>query len=204
MRRRRLGRVGLGLSTTVLGLFLAATPALACGGLIGPNGAVNLLRTSTLAAYHDGVEHYVTAFEFAGGGGAFGSITPLPGIPTTVEKGGDWTLQRLVRETTPVAEFDAARLGAASPSASGAVELQKVTIDALDLTVLKGGAAHIGIWGKDHGLRVPPPRDKDVGEVDGGGADVDDRLPGGRLRLWNLAQVQAPLLVEDDGPHGRR
>ena len=46
---------------------LTATPALACGGLIGPNGAVNLLRTTTFAGYHDGVEHYVTAFEFAGG-----------------------------------------------------------------------------------------------------------------------------------------
>jgi hypothetical protein len=42
------------------------------------------------------------------------------------------------------------------PSASGAVELQKVTIDALDLTVLKGGAADIGIWAKDHGFRLPP------------------------------------------------
>jgi hypothetical protein len=155
MRRRRLGRVGLGLSTAILGAFLAVTPTLACGGLIGPNGAVNLLRTSTLAAYHDGVEHYVTAFEFAGGGGAFGSITPLPGIPSKVEKGGDWTLQRLVRETSPVAEFDAIR-AAAAPSASGAVELQKVTIDALDLTVLKGGAADIGIWAKDHGFRLPP------------------------------------------------
>jgi hypothetical protein len=156
MRRRRLGRASLGLSISILGLFLAAAPALACGGLIGPNGAVNLLRTSTLAAYHDGVEHYVTAFEFAGGGGAFGSITPLPGIPTSVEKGGDWTLQRLVRETTPISEFDAVRAGAASPAASGAVELQKVTIDALDLTVLKGGAADIGIWAKDHGFRLPP------------------------------------------------
>jgi hypothetical protein len=155
MRRRRLGRVGLGLSTAILGAFLAVTPTLACGGLIGPNGAVNLLRTSTLAAYHDGVEHYVTAFEFAGGGGAFGSITPLPGIPSKVEKGGDWTLQRLVRETSPVAEFDAIR-AAAAPSASGAVELQKVTIDALDLTVLKGGAADIGIWAKGHGFRLPP------------------------------------------------
>ena len=53
-----------------LAIFLAATPALACGGLIGPNGAVNLLRTTTFAGYHDGVEHYVTAFQFAGGGGA--------------------------------------------------------------------------------------------------------------------------------------
>ncbi len=82
-------------------LVLAAGPALACGGLIGPNGAVNLLRTTTFAGYHDGNEHYVTAFEFAGGGGAFGSLTPLPGIPSAVEKGGDWTLQRLRLETEP-------------------------------------------------------------------------------------------------------
>src|SRR5262245_65126910 len=83
-------------------LLLTATPALACGGLIGPNGAVNLLKTTTLAGYSDGVEHYVTAFEFAGvGGGAFGSLVPLPDIPSSIVKGGDWTLQRLVRETDP-------------------------------------------------------------------------------------------------------
>ena len=41
----------------------------ACAGLIGSNGAVNLGRTTTLAGYHGGVEHYVTSFEFAGGGG---------------------------------------------------------------------------------------------------------------------------------------
>src|SRR5690349_24965819 len=120
----RLGRTGpgrrttLALSTAVLAVFLAATPALACGGLIGPNGAVNLLRTTTFAGYHDGVEHYVTAFQFAGGGGAFGSLTPLPGVPTSVEKGGDWTLQRLIRETDPVPEADRALLAAAAPSAS--------------------------------------------------------------------------------------
>jgi len=154
MRRRRLGRAGLGLSTAVLGLFLAATPILACGGLIGPNGAVNLLRTSTLAAYHEGVEHYVTAFEFAGGGGAFGSITPLPGVPSKVEKGGDWTLQRLIRETSPL-EFGGLTRAAASASAD-ANELQKVRIAALDPTVLQGGSAAIGAWAKDHGFRLPP------------------------------------------------
>ncbi len=154
MRRRRFGRLGLGLSTAVLGLLLAAAPTLACGGLIGPNGAVNLLRTTTLAGYHDGVEHYVTAFQFAGGGGAFGSITPLPGVPTSVVKGGDWTLQRLIRETAPVELLDAVR---ALPAASaGAVELMTVKIDALDLTVLKGGAADIGAWATDHGFRLPP------------------------------------------------
>src|SRR6188768_3944631 len=104
-----------GLLGATTALFLAAGPVFACGGLIGPNGAVNLLRTTTLAAYHDGVEHYITAFQFAGGGGAFGSLTPLPGVPSSVEKGGDWTLQRLVRETEPQPAFaeDALRASAA-------------------------------------------------------------------------------------------
>jgi Uncharacterized protein conserved in bacteria (DUF2330) len=147
-------RLGIILPAAALAVLLAAAPALACGGLIGPNGAVNLLRTTTFAGYHDGDEHYVTAFEFAGGGGAFGSITPLPGVPSSVEKGGDWTLQRLVRETDPPL-LRAFAEDAAVPAAS-ALELMKVRIDALDVTVLKGGAAAIGAWAKDHGFRLPP------------------------------------------------
>src|SRR5438876_12379287 len=112
-------------------LVESPSPAAACAGLIGSNGAVNLGRTTTLAGYHQGVEHYVTAFQFQGGGGAFGSITPLPGVPSKVEKGGDWTLQRLIRETNPPVPqaLDAARFGAA-----GAQVLMTVRIDALDLT----------------------------------------------------------------------
>jgi hypothetical protein len=147
-------RLGILLPTALVALLLTAGPALACGGLIGPNGAVNLLRTSTFAGYHDGVEHYVTAFEFAGGGGAFGSITPLPDVPSSVEKGGDWTLQRLALETSPVIEF--ASPAAASADARGAEELMKVRIDALDVTVLRGGAADIGQWARAHGFRLPP------------------------------------------------
>ena len=150
---RRLGSAFGATLVAFAVLALTAGPMAACGGLIGPNGAVNLLRTTTLAGYHDGVEHYVTAFQFAGGGGKFGSITPLPGIPTSVEKGGDWTLQRLIRETSPVNK-DLFR--AAVPAASGAEELMKVRIDALDLTVLRGGAADIGAWAKSHGFRLPP------------------------------------------------
>ena len=111
---RSMVRVGGGLAAALVLAATVAAPVLACGGLIGPNGAVNLLRTTTFAGYHDGEEHYVTAFQFAGGGGAFGSLTPLPGIPSKVEKGGDWTLQRLLRETEPVFLREAA----ASPAAS--------------------------------------------------------------------------------------
>jgi hypothetical protein len=148
--RRRLPAALLGAAVA---LMLVAGPTLACGGLIGPNGAVNLLRTTTLAGYHDGVEHYVTAFQFQGGGGAFGSITPLPGVPSKVEKGGVWTLQRLIRETDPPVPqaFDALRA-----SSAGAEVLMQVRIDALDITVLKGGSADVGTWAADHGFRLPP------------------------------------------------
>jgi hypothetical protein len=149
--RRVLAVVGAAVALTV-GL---AAPAMACGGLIGPNGAVNLVRTSTFAGYHNGVEHYVTSFAFAGGGGAFGSLTPLPGVPTKVERGGDWTLQRLVRETSPVATF-AAGAAEAQSARKSADEILKVKVDALDITVLKGGADEIGTWATEHGFRLPP------------------------------------------------
>jgi hypothetical protein len=142
------------------GAFAAAMagPKLAdaCAGLIGSNGAVNLGRTSTLAAYHDGVEHYVTAFEFQGGGGEFGTLIPLPGVPTNVERGGGWTLQRLQLETQPPALESARFLGAENDAAAGAQVLQEVRIDALDITVLKGGGADVAVWAKDHGFRLSP------------------------------------------------
>ncbi len=138
----------------MLAMLAFAAPAFACGGLIGPNGAVNLLRTTTFVGYHDGVEHYVTAFQFAGGGGKFGSLTPLPGVPSSVERGGAWTLQRLVRETQPIAK--GVPLALAAAGRTDAVEvLLTAKIDALDITVLKGGGAAVGEWATAHGFRLP-------------------------------------------------
>jgi hypothetical protein len=148
-------RPWLSIASAMVALLVFAAPALACGGLIGPNGAVNLLRTTTFAGYHDGVEHYVTAFEFAGGEGSFGSITPLPDIPSKVERGGDWTLQRLVRETDPVPEGAVLRLSAADAAGEAEVLLE-TTIDALDITILRGGGDEVGLWARNHGFRLPP------------------------------------------------
>ena len=137
-------------------LFHDPSSADACAGLIGSNGAVNLGRTTTLAAYHDGVEHYVTAFEFQGGGGQFGSLIPLPGVPTNVERGGDWTLQRLEKETpaTPPPALPAS--GGGTAAGGGVSVLQEVRIDALDLTVLSGGGPDVAVWAKEHGFRLSP------------------------------------------------
>jgi hypothetical protein len=133
-----------------------AAPALACGGLIGPNGAVNLERTTTLSAFHNGVEHYITAFEYAGGGGEFGSIVPLPAMPSKVEKGGDWTLQRLRQETEPAQTASFVAGSADSEQAAKATVVYETKIDALEIKVVKGGGRSVGIWAAEHGFRLPP------------------------------------------------
>jgi Uncharacterized protein conserved in bacteria (DUF2330) len=152
---RRTARLGVGaLLAMALVVATGAGPALACGGLVGPGGSVQLSRTTTLAAYHDGVEHYVTAFQYRGGGAKFGAITPLPGVPAKVEKGGDWTLQRLVRETQPVQQLAAA--GGAAAVADKAQVLLTAKVDALDLTVLRGGGMAVGTWAREHGFGLSP------------------------------------------------
>jgi hypothetical protein len=134
---------------------LGAAPAGACGGLVGENGTIELVRTTTLAAYSGGVERYVTAFEFTGEGKEVGSIVPLPDVPTKVERGGDWTLQRLSQEVAPpVAEGLAS---AAVAEDSGAAEvIIETQIDALDITVLKGGGDEVGEWAVDNGFLLTP------------------------------------------------
>jgi len=147
--RRHVGLIGI----AALRLAAYASAALACAGLIGPNGAVNLVRTTTLAAHHNGVEHYFTAFSFQGGGGQFGSIVPLPGVPTKVERGGDWTLQRLVRETQRELQSEGLRAAAGLQDARVILETK---IDALEITILEGGGAAVGRWAIEHGFILPP------------------------------------------------
>jgi hypothetical protein len=153
--RNHLLRAALVAVTVSAALLGAAAPAVACGGLVGENGTIQLERTTTLAAYHDGIEHYVTSFEFSGSGEQVGSIVPLPGIPTSVERGGDWTLQRLEREVAPAVARNAAFDGAAAAPGAAEVILQ-TKIDALDITILRGGGTEVGKWATDHGFLLTP------------------------------------------------
>jgi hypothetical protein len=148
-------KTGLMFAILAVGVVVVSpTSADACAGLIGSNGAVNLGTTTTLAAYHDGLEHYVTAFEFQGGGGQFGTLIPLPGVPTNVERGGGWTLQRLVKETAPQRQ-ELSKDGVLA-SAAGVEVLQQVRIDALDITILKGGSSDVAAWAQEHSFRLSP------------------------------------------------
>jgi hypothetical protein len=135
---------------------VAAAPAAACGGLVGENGTIQLVKTTTLAAYHDGVERYVTSFEFDGQGKEVGSIVPLPGVPTSVERGGSWTLQRLEREVSPPEKELFAEDRSAGLAAASAQVILQTQVDALDITVLRGGGNAVGKWAIDHGFLLTP------------------------------------------------
>jgi hypothetical protein len=154
--RNRLIRATTALTAATTALLVTAAPAMACGGLVGENGTIQLSRTTTLAAYHDGIEHYVTSFEFTGEGQQVGSIVPLPAIPTSVERGGDWTLQRLEREVAPPIRATGAPSANFDQASAKAEVILTTKIDALDITILKGGGTEVGQWATDHGFLLTP------------------------------------------------
>lgn len=137
--------------------LVVAIPAVAfaCGGLVAPGHAEVLRRATTLAAWHDGVEHYVTGFQFAGTANRFGYIIPLPGAPTKIQKGGDWTLERLDQEINPAPEGVALQAAAGSRSAKVDV-LQRVKVEALNIVVVRGGGRDVAAWAKENGFDLTP------------------------------------------------
>ena len=139
--------------------LMAAPVALACGFLVSANGAVRLGTTTTFVVWEDGIEHYITNFTFEGPAESFGSLIPLPAEPTDVTRAGDWTLQRLQREVSPVG---LARLTAATEGAADSVEvLLRTRIDSLDVVVLKGGGADVLAWVNENGFSLPPGPETD-------------------------------------------
>jgi hypothetical protein len=153
--RRTITAAAVALPTAAL-LAASAAPAGACGGLVGENGTIELVRTTTLAAYSDGIERYVTAFEFTGEGGEVGSIVPLPDVPTEVTRAGDWTLQRLAREVAPPVEEAEASFGATADDGAGVDVILETEVDALDITVISGGGDAVGQWALDNGFLLTP------------------------------------------------
>lgn len=140
-----------------VGLVVIQAPAaLACGGLVAPNGAIRLTRATTLVAFHNGIEHYMTSFTYEGDVSNLGWIVPLPAVPLAIQEGGAWTLQRLFRETHPVV-LDRAFAGAANtaaPSAAGVQIIQQTQVEALNITVLRGSGQAVLDWCSQNGFFV--------------------------------------------------
>ncbi|MEO6797015.1 MAG: DUF2330 domain-containing protein [Candidatus Dormibacter sp.] len=142
-------------AAATLAVFLTqALPAAACGGLVAPNGAIRLDRATTLVAWHDGVEHYMTSFSYQGSAQSFGWIVPLPTVPDSVQPGGKWTLQRLLRETHPRPLFALDARVQAEAAPAPAEVLQQVQVDALDITVLRGSGQAVLDWANDNGFAI--------------------------------------------------
>jgi len=56
-------RVLLSIAAVTVGLAIFAGPAVACGGLVGENGSIQLVRTATLAAYHEQIRALVADWD---------------------------------------------------------------------------------------------------------------------------------------------
>jgi hypothetical protein len=78
---------------------------------------------------------------------------PLPGVPTAVSRGGSWTLQRLEREVNPPPPLPDGNFKASAALAPAQVIL-RAQVDALDITVLKGGGPAVTAWVRQHGFAV--------------------------------------------------
>jgi hypothetical protein len=146
---RKILFAGMGVGAAVV---LQASQALACGGLVAPDGDVRLAKATTFVAWSAGIEHYVTSFAYTGAVADVGWIVPLPAIPTSITEAGAWTLQRLEREFTPV-EFKGEAVPAAAEDAS-AIVVEQVQVEALDVTVLKGSGKAVIDWCIHNGFLV--------------------------------------------------
>lgn len=143
-------RMLVALLAPVLLIGMQTTQALACGGLVAPDGDVRLGQATTLVAWKDGVEHYLTAFAYQGNAPQVGWIVPLPAVPTQIQEGGRWTLQRLEREFNPPPEFaEGAGLAA---SATTAQVIEQVQVEALNITVIRGSGDEVLTWCHDNGF----------------------------------------------------
>jgi Uncharacterized protein conserved in bacteria (DUF2330) len=148
---RKFLLAGMGVAAAVI---LGAGQALACGGLVAPDGDVRLAKATTFVAWSGGIEHYVTSFAFTGAVTDVGWIVPLPAIPTSITEAGAWTLQRLEREFTPPVEFASAALAVPAAHRSAAVVVEQVQVEALDITVLKGSGQAVIDWCTHNGFLV--------------------------------------------------
>ena len=149
-------RVMVGLGTIAAGVVVGASPAFACGGLVGENGTIQLARTTTLAAYHDGVERYVTSFEFTGEGKEVGSIVPLPGVPTDGRAGRrlDAAATRSARSRRPAGSALAAARRPRRRHGARCCSRRRSTRSTSPSS--KGGGDAVGQWALDHGFLLTP------------------------------------------------
>ncbi len=132
--------------------MLQSLPALACGGLIAPDGDVRLARAATLVAWHNGIERYLTSFTYEGNESNVGWIVPLPAVPLKIEEGGAWTLQRLAIETAP--RFTDEHIQAAAVPAQAAQVIERVKIEALNITVIRGSGQAVLNWATSSGFSI--------------------------------------------------
>ena len=81
---------------------------------------------------------------------------PLPGVPTKVERGGEWTLQRLDREVNPAREAPWPRQAGIRRQRPGPREVLTTASTRSTSPCSEGGGKAVGDWAHEHGFRLSP------------------------------------------------
>jgi hypothetical protein len=133
-------------------LTAPGTAALACGGMVSPNGTADMQGMSALLSYDGASEDLAVVVSYAAPSGPFAWLMPLPAAPQISQT----SVQGLVegfRITTPPLESEFQvhlGLGAAAP-ASGVLELGRTTIGNLEFVTLGAtDAGEVATWMQAH------------------------------------------------------
>ncbi|MDQ4006345.1 MAG: DUF2330 domain-containing protein [Actinomycetota bacterium] len=150
------------LSAAVLVVVLSASRALACGGMVSPNGSAELLGFEALLRWDDGHTQELTVSVAYTTGRPFGWLMPFP-EPPEVTEGDPAMFQTAAELTEPPEKADIVPElipseegeGVVTGGAPGSVEIfGRSTIGGLRFVTLGGeGAKDVARWMTHHGFR---------------------------------------------------
>jgi len=156
LRSSVVGRWTIVMASLVATTLAApGTAALACGGMVSPDGTADMQGMSALLSYDGAREDLAVVVSYAAPSGPFAWLMPLPAAPQISQA----SVQGLIdgfRITTPPLESDyqphlgLGFSGAAAPS-SGVLELGRTTIGNLEFVTLGAtDAGELATWMQAH------------------------------------------------------
>ena len=149
------GRAVLLAALASLGaLGLTASPAVACGGLVSPNGSAEMGGFSALISFDGAKEDLIAGVLYQNAhSDGFGWLMPLPSAPqiTPGDPSGLTAAQAITEPPHPSALHVG---GAGAPGSSqGVTELGRTTVQGLEfVTLAAGDTAALATWMTTHGF----------------------------------------------------
>jgi hypothetical protein len=189
-------------------VVLSGSPALACGGMVSPDGSAEVQGFEALLEHRDAEETLLVSVDYQAHAEAteFGWIMPLPAAPE-IEQAVDEPIQAAVRITTPPREEDIVPdliptdegEGVTAGGAPGVDVIGRQVVGGLRFVTLGGtDAVEVRDWMRDHGFTFHDRQEPAIQSyLDRGWVVVAARLPDGSAPEAELVPVRFRFPTED-------